>query len=277
MIRRMRAPPLPVAVLVAALGCSSSVGDYPMAPACDFGDGGSCPPPVFTDGGTTTSSTSSGTGTGGGSGAQATLSGSLALVSSPTFSLQTASAYQGYATIVGSGPGGVATANYDLMTSSFTLTGLSTGSQWLLVTASDGSFDTNQTYSVVTVPSASPVTLPVVATPTLTQIAAGIPALSGGLSQTAAQIVVEVTKGGAPYANVSATGGTGSAVVVYDTGAGTYAASATATGSGGTILLFNAQLSGESVLTLKDNASAATISVALHAAAGSVTYAVSAN
>jgi hypothetical protein len=69
MIRIMRALLLLGAAILAAIGCSSSVPDYPMATPCLMEDGG-CPPPTITDpdGGamtTTTSGTTTSSGTGG--------------------------------------------------------------------------------------------------------------------------------------------------------------------------------------------------------------------
>ena len=271
----MRAPAIPCAALVLlGIGCSSSVPDYPMLVEVCTGDGGSCPPPVIlVDGGGWTTTT---TGTGGGA-VVVELKGGVGLVSSAAFDVKTATPYQGTANIVGTGPQGIVTAPYGGPAgTTFDLQGLSSGSQWLLVQDTSGGTTVLSTWSPVSLPSASPVTLPLLDTQTLAQIAAASSTVEGGLSPTAAQVVVQVTRGGAPYANVTATGGLGGAVVVYDTGPGTYSGTATATGSGGTILLFNAQLSGQSTITLKD-ASMATILVPVHAAPGAATMALSAN
>jgi hypothetical protein len=280
----MRAPLIQGAALALLFaGCSSTAPDYPLLVQTCLGDGGSCPPPTVTEpdggplptGSSSSSSSSSGSGTGG---AGVTLKGGVALVSSPTFALATATPYQGTANVVGTGSQGIVTAPYGGSAGTmFDLSGLSAGTQWLLVQDTSGGTTVLSTWSAVTLPSASAVTLPLLDAQTLTQIAATIPSLTGGLSATAAQVVVQVTKGGAPYANVSATSGVGGAVVVYDVGAGTYSATAKATGTGGTLILFNAQLSGQSTVTLTDNASMATIQVSVHAAPGAATVAVSAS
>jgi hypothetical protein len=266
-------------IAVLALSCQAvdNVPDYPMlVENCDLGDGGSCPPPSLGGSGTGASHGSSSSG-GGDAGAGLHLTGSVALVSSPAFDLATATPYQGTANVVGTGAQGDVVAPYGgAAGTKFDLAGLSPGTQWLLVQDTSGNAGVLSTWSSAGVPSAGPVTLPLLDTQTLAQIAAASN-VAGGLSPTAAQVIVRVTKSGAPLANVTATGGLGSAVVVYDTGPGTYSPAATATGSGGTILLFNAQLSGESAITLKDGTSMATYMVPVHAAPGAATMALSAN
>jgi hypothetical protein len=264
------------AIAALVLGCST-VPDYPLLMEdCTRNDAGACLPPLPTGlGGATSGASSSGTG---GAGAGVEVKGTVALVSSPSFDLKTATPYQGTANIVGAGAGGVVTAPYGGPAGpKFDLAGVSPGPGWLLVNDTSGSSTVLSTWSRVALPSAGPVTLPLIDQATIAQIAAASPSIKGGLSPTAAQVIVQVTKGGAPLAGVTTTGGTGGAVLVYDTGPGTYSATATATGSGGTILLFNAQLSGESTITLKDGASMATYQVPVHAAPGAATMALSAN
>jgi hypothetical protein len=270
----MRASPIFAGTCAALLLGCSSVPDYPMLKPCTrFTDAGVCWPPDIGAGGGTTSSSGAGAADAG-----VDLKGSVALVSSPSFDLKTATPYQGTANIVGSGAGGVVTAPYGGSAGTkFDLPGVSPGPAWLLVQDTSGGGAVLSTWSLVDVPSTGPVTLPLIDQGTLAQIAAATPTVKGGLSPTAAQVIVQVTKGGAPLAGVTATGGTGSAVIVYDTGPGTYAATAAATGAGGTILLFNAQLSGASTITLKDGTSMATYQVPVHAAPGAATMALSAH
>jgi hypothetical protein len=74
------------------------------------------------------------------------------------------------------------------------------------------------------------------------------------VSPQAAQIVLVLTHGGAPYQGVSVSGGVGSAQVAYDIGPGSYSDTTTATSTGGTILLFNVGTTGTTTVNLTDTA-----------------------
>ena len=174
------------------------------------------------------------------------------------------------ATYGGNGAGGGSSGGG----STFDLTNLpAKGGAWILVQdTSNGNAGILSTFSFMSLPEASQVTLPVLAQGLLTNIGSNLPSvLIGGVSPLAAQVVLVVQHLGAPYQGLAVSGGAGSAHVVYDTGAGSYSDTAAATGAAGTIILFNAALTGLQNIRLTDTATMAVYTVGVQTGTGAAT------
>jgi hypothetical protein len=224
---------------------------------------------------------STGAGGGGGVGGAAagiTVTGVVADLTTATFDQSTL--YSGEATIQGDqAGGGTTTADYggDAGTgSSFTLTNVAVraGANWLLAapTATNSAFDT---YSAVLLPSVAPVTLPIVDREVLTTIAATLPS-PVMLDDTASQIVLVLTRAGAPLAGVQLAATPVGAAVAYDQGPGVYSTDATATGAAGIVLLLNTPASNAQLdltIELVDPQSGSQIAAELRARGGAATFA----
>jgi len=101
-------------------------------------------------------------------------------------------------------------------------------------------------------------------------------AQTGGLNTAASHVVLQLTQNGTPYAGLTVTSGSGSAVVAYDTGGCSYGGT-TSTGTGGTIILFNSGLSGPVTITVMDTTTMQTFPLpTLLTAQGAVTLATAA-
>ena len=98
--------------------------------------------------------------------------------------------------------------------------GLANEPAWFLVQdASSGGSNILSTYQPVNLPVVGPLTLVVVDSGTLQNIASPIAALSAtGLSSQAAQVILLLQHAGAPYQGVVVSGGQAGAVVAYDRG-----------------------------------------------------------
>jgi hypothetical protein len=160
-------------------------------------------------------------------------------------------------------------------TSTFDFTGVPGSSTWMYVEdTSGGTANILSTLSPLQLPQVPGVTVPVVELDILQGVAlqqANLAAV-GGLNTAASQVVLMLTKGGAPYQGVQVSGGAGSADIAYDTGGCSYSDQATATGTGGTIVLLNSGLSGPTTLALTDTTTSTALSTpAFLTAHGAVT------
>jgi hypothetical protein len=262
---------------LAWLGCQPGVDSFGPPPVC-ISDAGAC---LSHSGGAVGgvgvggATVSSSVGAGGFGAAEATnLTGTVGIITSPTFTGTTP--FAGVASVVAPGPGGVSVTEAIGGTSgngnSFDLMTIASGPQWLMVqnTTAAGGADIFSTYSLVDLPIATPIVLPVVELGLLTQIATSQPTPVSTVSTSASQLVILVTHLGQPYKGVSLNGVAGGATVLYDIGPGAYSDEATATGTGGVIILFNTSLEGGSLIGLLDTNTQAMSSVQVMTAPGVV-------
>ncbi len=262
-------------VAAGAVACSPTYDNYPPLSGCPV-DAGHCS--AISGGaseGAGGSKSTSSTGAGGAT-AESSLLGGVDLISAPTFA-DTGTAYSGAANIVALPPvGSTITSTFaGGAGATFDLLDMPSGNSWILVQdTSGGSAGIVSTYSGPWgTPNPSPITLPVLSSQLLTNIASDLPGtLIGGVSSLAAQVVLIVTHGGAPYQGLSVTGGAGGAHVVYDIGPGAYSDTTSATSTGGTIILFNmSTTSTTATISLTDTATAVVYSVPVQTAPGTAT------
>ncbi len=256
------------------LACQTGYTMYPAVQGC-ADDAGPCGSPGGGvspgAGGSTGASTSASVG---GATAASDLVGGIDILSAPNFE-DTGAAYEGAANVVALAGGGTITAMFAGGSgATFELTNVPAGNSWILVQdTSGGSAGIVSTYSGPWgTPNASPITLPVLGSELLPNIASDLQVpLTGGVSSLGAQVVLLVTHGGAPYEGLAVSGGAGSATVAYDNGPGSYTDTATATSTGGSIILFNLGTTGATTLSLMDTATMAVFPVTVQTAAGAAT------
>jgi hypothetical protein len=265
-----------------ALGCLPAIPDYPPPPPCNT-NLGLCPMSAVAGGGVGPTGTGGG-GVGGstnvsvgGSGGSSPLVGNVDLITSPAFDNNAMTPFTGMANIVDYPTvGGSFTASYagGSSGSTFAFTSLPEGASWFIVQdLTNGGSGIFSTLSTTTLPVATTLTLPVIDSGMMQNIASNLPSIAvSGVSTLASHVVLLVSQAGSPYPGVSMTGTTGGATVVYDTGSGVYTDSGTATGIAGTIILFNSGLSGMVTLTLT-NSTMMTAQVVVDTAQGAVTLA----
>jgi hypothetical protein len=259
---------------IVGFNCSPDLSHYPPVMGCDT-DGGECGGPSGGGEGTGPGmgGAGGGTATGGAPPSTSELQGNVILVTTPSFDLSQATLYSGMANVIGPTPKGTVSAPYGMTGQTFDLMGVTSGSpEWVLVQdTSGGAAGVFSTWTPLNLPILQQVSLPLVSAQVLTNIASDLSSVVGGVSPELAHIVLQVTQGGAPYPNLSVTGGSGSAILVYDIGVGTYSDSATFTGSAGTVILFNSTLQGPSAITLTDQSSKVPYTVTVQAGQGAVT------
>ena len=194
----------------------------------------------------------------GGATAASNLIGGVDIINAPTFQ-DTGTAYSGTANIVALPPaGGTISAMFTGGSgATFDLMEVPAGESWILVQdKSGGAAGIMSTYSGPWgTPSPAQITLPALVSQLLANVSSDFQSpLIGGVSPLAAQVVLVVTRGGAPYQGVTVSGGAGSAQVAYDIGPGSYSDTTTATSTGGTIILFNVGPPGTTTVNLTDTA-----------------------
>src|SRR5262249_39653350 len=120
----------------------------------------------------------------------------------------------------------------------FTLQGVAPSARWLLVDNSAAASAIVATYSTLVLPTSATVTAPVVDSGVLDTVAGALlPPVP--LDPSAAQLILALTRPGAPLAGVQLSSHPAGAVVAYDQGLGAYSTDALATGAGGIILILN--------------------------------------
>jgi hypothetical protein len=274
-----------------ALGCEPALPDYPPEQDCDFDSGvckaggagagvGNGAGGATTTGGTGATTTTTGTGA---STTTSTLTGSIGLVTSECFGAPTTT-FNGTVNLVVTPSGGSPiTVPYGASggtggtsaSTSFDVPNVHGSSAWVLVDDTTmGGSGILSTLSYLALPQVGPVEIPAIDDGMFTSLATSQPDLAQtGINTSAAQLVLQIAHGGAPFAGLSLTGGV-AGTVAYDMGGCTYDDTATATGPDGTIIVFNAGGSGPVTITLT-NASAtppATYTVPVLTVAGAVTY-----
>ncbi len=255
--------------------------------ACDTADTNTtdprpvCPPDAGTDcigptgGGTNTSGGgSSGNGGAGGSSATNDVTGKVAVLDESSFSQ--ASPFIGTTTIHTTSAAGMPIeTQYGDMMPSFSLADVMNGSTWFFVEDKTlGATGIYSTFSILNIPTGSPVTLPVVDRNLVTSIAGMLPSpITVDPSQ--GVLVLKVIRNGLPLAGVTLTTPPSGATLAYDIGVGLYSNQVQETGQAGVILVFN--VNGPSnpelqMFTLKDvNQQAYVIPVKVQA--GAATFA----
>lgn len=247
-------------ILLLALGTAGCVDDRndPHAgPACTTPSGcGTISHPTTTGGEGGSGSGSGGAGVGGGS---ADVTGTVKLLADPAFLQTQVASYEGKATIVAepAAMGQPVTAPYGEGEITFTLEGVPSGAAWMTVRdETDGATGVLSTMTLQTVPSATPIVLPVLERLTLENVAAtlvGQPPIEDGK----AHIAVALQRDGAPLEGVSVDGGSVfGGIVAYDEGTpGDYSNDVLATGAAGTILILDAEppVGGKLVLNVVDD------------------------
>jgi len=261
---------------LSVLACQSDYTMYPGIEGCDT-DAGHCNNAagggvVPGAGGSTSASSTSGVG---GATAATTLLGGVDIITAPTFQ-DTGTPYSGAANIVAvpQAGGTITTMFTGGSGATFELLDMPAGNAWILVQdTSGGAAGILSTYSgPVGTPNPAQITVPVLSSQLLTNIASNLPgALIGGVSPLAAQVVLVVTHGGAPYQGLTVSGGAGSAHVVYDIGPGSYSDTTTATSTGGTIVLLNLGTLGAATISLTDTTTMAVVPVTILTAANAAT------
>jgi hypothetical protein len=259
-------------MVLSIAACEKQLEKYPPPPPCEG-------PGCVSGGGKGSGAGGASGGTGGAGGAPvgpADLNGTVHRISSPTFDDQAMIGFTGSATILAPGPSGNVTAQYGgSVGTTFDLPGVNSGVDWVLVQdASGGGSGILSTYSPVSLPSTSPIALPVLDAGLLTNIASNLPTVSAkGVSSLAAQVILIVTHQGAPYKGLAVTGGTGGAEIAYDIGPGAYSDQTMSTSTGGTIILFNAGIAGSQLITLTDTSTMMSYGITIQAATGAATIA----
>lgn len=222
------------------LGCLPAIPDYPPPPPCNT-ELGLCSTAVAGGGvGATGSGGATNTSTGvGGAGGGSELTGIVDRITSPAFDNNAMTPFTGMANVVAyPAVGGSFTAPYaGGAGSTFTFTSVPEGSAWIIVQdLTNGGSGIFSTFSPATLPVATSLTLPVIDSGMMQNIASNLPSLAvTGVSTLASHVVLLVSQSGSPYSGVSITGNTGGASIVYDTGSGVYTDSGTATGIAGTM------------------------------------------
>lgn len=263
------------ALAIALVACAPDKELYPAPPGCE---GDLCNSPPVT-GGTIGKDGGAGGDSSGTGGAPATIeqTGTVHLLASPSFRDTATSSYPGSATIhaISVAKGTSATTPYGSTTGTlFDFAAIPSGATWLLVEdTSGGAGGVLSTFSYAELPVLPSIVLPVVDKGTLDGVASSLPSVAAtGVSTQAAQVILFVSKGGAPFAGAKVSGGSGNAQIAYDAGAG-YSDSATSTGPNGTAILFNASLAGKATLQVTDTATAKTWSFDVQTGPGSATLA----
>jgi len=217
--------------LVAGAACTDDARHAKGGPPCPAD--GTCVTNLASAGATT------GAGGGGGGGAAAVdVSGVVAVLISSTF--DQSQLYAGEATVVADqAGGGTVSAPWGGDAGAlFTLHGVASNARWLLVDNSASASAIVATYSTLVLSASATVTAPVVDTGVLDTVAGALlPPVA--IDPSAAQIILALTRSGAPLAGVRVSSPPSGAVVAYDQGAGAYSTDALATGAGGIILLLN--------------------------------------
>ena len=243
-----------VALAAAALGCEARdrFPPPPPPPPCEAGVGCGSASGTHVDG--TGSGGGGGSGSGGGGGATGQIidvTGTVGLA--VTAELDQIQSYDGLATIEGPGPKGttVKASFGGAAGKTFTLVGVVSGSDWLFVhDDTSGATGVLSTFSPHTLPSPTPITVPVVDQTLLQGIAQNQPG-APFLDETRAQIILVLKQGGVmPASGVSVKSGAGGAILVYDQGPGIYTGQTTETGSAGVIVLLNAPAAQELTIEL---------------------------
>jgi hypothetical protein len=272
---------LPALLLLSVAACEPELKHYPPPGECQQEDGGPSCVQNPAGGGTAAAGTGGGTTTsaGGTGGAVPTgdFTGTVHRIVSPAFDDAAMVQYTGAATIVAPGANGNVSAMYGgTVGTTFTLTGAATGNVWILVQdGTNGGGGILSTFVPATLPSTGPLALPVVDLGLLQNIANNLPTVSGiGVSQLAAQVVLQLFHNNAPFKGLKVTSGANGAQIAYDTGPGLYSDSATATGSAGTVILFNAPFNGAHAITFTDTATSTTYDVTIQAGTGAATLAI---
>lgn len=215
-------------------GCGSVDSDLPPKPPCPE-DAAGC---VTTTGG---GSTSNGTG-GGGVGGNASsndISGTLGVLNEPTFSV--VAPYVGEATIMTtSDMSKPIESPYGAAMPTFKLPSVQKGLTWFFVRDETvGGTGILSTSSVLAVPAAGPVTLPVIDLTMLSTIVSTLPAPTV-LDTAKAHLVMKIVRNGQPLAGATLNTPLPGAIIAYDTGAGLYSNQTKQTGPAGVVLVFNA-------------------------------------
>jgi hypothetical protein len=151
----------------------------------------------------------------------------------------------------------------------FDLSNVPTGPTWFLVEDQLGTSGVYNTLSFGTVPALASLTLPVVDKTTFDGIASTV-GLAGGVSTTAAQVVLVLNNGTTAAQGIAVSGGDGGGTIVYDDGVGNYVVAATSTGSAGTAIIFNAALNGQATITLTNTTTNHTNQVTVWTGPGAV-------
>jgi hypothetical protein len=246
-----------LAVTLAALACKDPAKPLSKPSECetdDFCGTGIVGGPGGTGsggggGGGVSSTTSTGTGT------VTDVTGRVSVVTGTLFDL--ASLFTGEATIEGpQAGGGTAKAYYDPAIPGFDLKNVAAGQGWIFATdLLSPTQPVLPTYTPMYLIPGSSANLDV---PVLDRENLGIIAASIGaaLSESYAQVILQVNRGGNPLKDVSVFGDVGGAKIGYDVDGlpGQYSGTSSATGGTGFILLINAAapLSGDLVVSLLD-------------------------
>jgi hypothetical protein len=275
------------AVGFTGLGCQGPLENYPpLTSGCPVGSN-TCSPgggAVMGAGGSPTTTTT-------GAGGAINQSGTVVLVTLPSFVLSSPPlVYMQGATInvlpsgggefntsypTALGTGGSLGAGGGATSDTFELTNIRGGAAWFWVQdTTNGATGIYSTYSWANnLPVLPSITLPVVQQQMLMNIASDLPSVGTNSPVAGATAVLMLTLNNLPYSGVSVNSNVGDAKIAYDVGPGTYSDSATATGSGGTIILFNSGLSGPQSINLLDTTTMAASSIAVYMGQGSVTLA----
>ena len=258
------------AVLLSGLvGCTDDRRRPTAGPGCGVGQVCGVQP---TGGHGTSGAGGSDGGTGAGGAAGFDLSGTVRVLTEPTFS--ESALYTGLATVSAPKAGGgvVSTKVGGTAGPAFTLEDAQTGSVWVLAHIDEPGPEILSGYSVQHVP-ASEVQLPVVDRAVLTNIALtlpGQPALEDGK----AHVSIVLEQMNLPFEGVEVVGGEAGALVLYDTDvAGGYTDQASGTGQAGRILLLNAAPPANETITvsIQDAAGTPLPSLQIAVAADTVT------
>ncbi len=258
-----------------------------VASACDTGNSTttprpSCPPDsplpcgVVTTGGGSNSSGGGGSGGEGSGGSSATndVQGNVGVLNDVAFS--TIAPYIGDATIITTSTfGTIIEAPYGDMAPTFTLPSVMSGSTWFFVQDQTvGATGIFSTHSVVNIPVAGQVTLPVVDRNVVFAIAGSLPAPII-VDDTKGVLVLKIVRNGQPLSGVALTTPLPGAELAYDTGIGLYSNQTKQTGPAGVILALN--VDGPNAPELRDltliDAFGAAFFIQVRIQAGAATFA----
>lgn len=220
-------------------GCGSPESNLPPRDPCPEGSPG-C---ITTTGGGSGSgsggnSSSSGAGGAGGGTTSNDVSGTVITLAEPTFSVSTP--YLNDATILTiSAAAQPISAPYGAAMPKFSLSSVMNGLTWFFVRDETvGAAGILSTHSVLSVPVAGAVTLPVVDRNMLSTIIATLPA-PALLDTAKSHLVMKIARNGQPLSGVKLSTSLPGAIIAYDDGPGIYTNQAQQTGAAGVVIAFN--------------------------------------